>query len=527
MNYYWIVSDLPILLFLCLNTRAENMNATIKDLNSFNNAIYKIFSRLTPENMINFPINIYTSLLFIYYGTNGKSAKQIVNAFDSISFPKEYNKLINDIKRNKKISTIFHNHVFVQDNMKVTEDYKKFLSMLSTNMSVVNFDKLSDGFKQQLPQTLRSSKFLNSEARLLVLNRMSFRGKWKTPFATTHTGLTEFYELNDQNSRVPTMKKYNEQFRYVDSIYLQSRLLEIPFSDERFSLIFLLPAEVHGLIKSLGPKLKDTKTILDNISKMKTKFFHNIEIPKFVFQKHLTLTRFMYELNIKEIFSPNADFSHLSSEPTNIKEIFQRIKINVNEKEMTLASDVTIFGGKNLKSKRARTDGERKLPAKERRQNLPFYLISSTTPSLSTCYLLLKINPTTPTPKSKLKTEHWRIPIRRKPEHNLKASAKSSKLKTKNVDLQTYLTCINLITTGLIKQRDDKNKMILKSSFSRAPSVKVFNQTRRRKGKHPRTFRITLSEYKVVHPFAFVLFDRQLNMILAIGKCTDHSTFAS
>lgn len=177
------------------------------------------------------------------------------------------------------------------------------------------------------------------DARMYLLNALYFKGTWKEPFKKADTKSEYFTDASGNKSMVPMMNIRKEYFMYTQNDYFS--IAELPYGNEAFSMVVLLPVEGKTLEDCL-PQL--TKKQWEEWSDALYSQTLNLKLPKFELGYKKSLEKDMQALGMKDAFDRlKADFSKTSETPLFVSLLEQTAYVNVNE-EGTEAAAVTIAG---------------------------------------------------------------------------------------------------------------------------------------------------------------------------------------
>lgn len=193
-------------------------------------------------------------------------------------------------------------------------------------------DKTNNCIKEVLDE-------IPEDARMYLLNALYFKGTWKEPFKKADTKSEYFTDASGNKSTVPMMNIRKEHFMYTQNDYFS--IAELPYGNEAFSMVVLLPAADKTLEDCL-PQL--TKKQWEEWSDALHSQTLNLKLPKFELGYKKSLEKDMQALGMKDAFdSLKADFSKTSETPLFVSLLEQTAYVNVNE-EGTEAAAVTIAG---------------------------------------------------------------------------------------------------------------------------------------------------------------------------------------
>ena len=134
------------------------------------------------------------------------------------------------------------------------------------------------------------------------------------------------------------MNLRDERFNYAENEYFS--MAELPYGNEAFSMVVLLPAEGKSLDECL-PQLNDERWGEWNSSLSSSAL--NLKLPRFEMEYDKELIDDMMAMGMQEAFTPSADFSGMADEDLLISLLQQFTYVKVNE-EGTEAAAVTVGG---------------------------------------------------------------------------------------------------------------------------------------------------------------------------------------
>ncbi|CAH2058432.1 unnamed protein product, partial [Iphiclides podalirius] len=178
-------------------------------------------------------------------------------------------------------------------------------------------------------------------AVMTIVDVLRFKGNWQIPFPVEETEESSFYdEMNNKIGSVNLMF-ITSQFNFKSMDLINSTILEIPYSDQRFSMLLFLPYE--------GMKLSNVIYSLKEIS-LKSIFALfkegepqeiSLQLPRFKITSDLSnLKELLVDMGLKSVFESRAQFPGISDNELYISNIMQKADIEVTE-EGTTASGAT------------------------------------------------------------------------------------------------------------------------------------------------------------------------------------------
>ncbi|MGO8675615.1 MAG: serpin family protein [Limisphaerales bacterium] len=221
---------------------------------------------------------------------------------------------------------------------------------------------------------------LTPATRLVLVNAVSFKGRWVRPFNKTNTSNAPFSVAPDRTVQAPLMN-LDANFNYAELDGLQ--MLELPYAGGGLSMVVALPREIGGL-KTMEASL--TKQTLDAWLAQAREQKVTVFLPRFKLTAQFNLARTLAEMGMKDAFSAAADFSGMDgARDLFISAVVHRAFVDVNE-EGTEAAAATGAVMKML--------AVRRQPAPTFRADHPFLFLIRDTHSGSILFLGRVLDPT-------------------------------------------------------------------------------------------------------------------------------------
>lgn len=202
---------------------------------------------------------------------------------------------------------------------------------------------VEDRTNQKIKELIQKGD-LTSLTRLVLVNAIYFKGKWKYTFNKKETKEIPFFVDEKRTSKVPMMHQVND-FNYYEDKDLQA--IELPYSGDELSMIVILPKErtLSKLEKNLN------YTLLDKISTNMAKEKIEVYFPKFKIEKRYILNEPLIKLGMSDAFDDMlADFSGMTgSRDLYISKVIHQSFIEVNEEGTeAAAATAVIMSGKSI-----------------------------------------------------------------------------------------------------------------------------------------------------------------------------------
>lgn len=313
-------------------------------------------------NVVLSPASVKTVLSMLWEGADGNTAKELGLALrlDRENPQKQLHAYQEQLLSRAPASAgarpallDIANQVFISNKLSVSPSYGEALRHYNAAVTSVNMTDayatagtinkwVSDATHGHVP-SLVEAEALGDEPVMVLGNAVYFQGAWQTAFDETSTVKTCFYTESNECILTPMMETMGS-FRSKFMQELEATLIELPYDDDRTSMLILLPERRDGmqeLIRNLyfadllhvlgGPDLEESEYL--------------VTIPKFTIEFNTDLVPVLTKLRIEEVFSQKANLTkmvkdeHVRAAPT-VSNVFHKAKIVVEERG-TVAAGAT------------------------------------------------------------------------------------------------------------------------------------------------------------------------------------------
>jgi serpin B len=351
----YLLFSFAILLPLMIS--ANNPKEIVDGNNKF---AFKLFHELqgsTEENMFYSPFSISTAMALVYAGAQDETALQVsqtMNFQPDIHFHSDYKQLLGKLKNGAegKIKLNIANGLWAQKDFRFLDAYFDLAkSNYHSELKNVDFVDVSEREKTRKEinswveettndkiKDLLSPGDLTSLTRLVLVNAIYFYGNWDEPFKKKSTVPAEFSQLNGTKIKVPFMNQQS-MYNYYEDAKIQ--VLEIPYRDDKASMVIFLPIKKTGITEF--EKLFDYKYYLDIIASLQTTEVR-LSLPKFQTTYKINLGSTLSQMGMPRAFSPNrADFSGMTGQhDLYISQVIHQAFISVDEQGTEAAAATAV-----------------------------------------------------------------------------------------------------------------------------------------------------------------------------------------
>ena len=320
-----------------------------------NDFAYRLFGRINDScpkdsNVLISPLSVGYALSMLSNGADGETWKEIQKLLGYGECSEEeingFNRkmLYCSARLDPETSVTTANSIWLRQGMTVFPEFKKINEICydaETNLVDFSdpwtFDRINrwvsvetDG---RIPSILDE---VNPDATLYLLNVLSFRGRWSTPFEKSATGEGVFTNADGSTSAVPMMSRRFNTVCMAGDTYTT---LVLPYGNASYSMYILLPSPGETPASVIAGF---TEQSWAKMYKNRTAYEVHLKLPRFGMTYQAELKDILDVLGMPSAFDPSkADFSRLSRQPVFITDVFQKSRIDVDE-EGTKAESATV-----------------------------------------------------------------------------------------------------------------------------------------------------------------------------------------
>ena len=357
-----ILSLSLLLLNSIFTINAGNPTELVEGNNTFAFNLYHELKSKEAENQFFSPFSISTALAMTYAGARNETEREISR---TMHFPLNENfhsafKMLMDglnIGTEGKVKLNIANGLWAQRDFQFLDSYlDQVKSTYGSEMKNVNFKadtareiarkninywverKTNDKIKNLVRQG-----DLDLMTRLVLVNAIYFYSEWANPFEKEATAPKDFFQVNGATNKIPFMNQGGSYNYYEDGFV---KAIEIPYADNRSSMVIFLPNEKNGIAaleKAFDYKYYQTITTS----------FHNssvrLSIPKFKITDRIYLAKTLSDMGMPMAFTPDADFSGMTGHrDLYIGKVIHQAFIEVDEKGTEAAAATAVLVNKMM-----------------------------------------------------------------------------------------------------------------------------------------------------------------------------------
>lgn len=318
------------------------------------------------ENTFFSPYSINAAVAMVYNGSEGNTAKEIASVMAYDFSPQEAHPALTRMQRmlseksgRKPAEVKVANGIFTAQKSagRLMPDYLDLLrkEYLAEHHSLdfgraketANFINkwIETNTNNRIKNMVDAEQVESSDNGLFLANAIYFKAEWAHQFSKSSTREDIFYTSSarrkDESMPIEMMEiKANFPYARIPGY----QLLQMPYEDSRYAMLFVLPDEIDDIAKDLNAKtLQEWQEALSPA--MKVKAF----IPRFKIEQNLDkLAEVFQGMGMKDAFSPaRADFSGIMKQAMGanlyIADIAHKAFLQIQE-EGTEAAAATVIG---------------------------------------------------------------------------------------------------------------------------------------------------------------------------------------
>ena len=240
------------------------------------------------------------------------------------------------------------NKIFIRKGVKVKQRFLENLKKhFNSSVSAIDTTKSANAARTinkwienntgcKLKDVVKANMITES-TRMLIINAIYFKAKWKIPFNKNYTKDEKFFMPGNKTVQVQTMHLF-KQVLLTELGKLKTKAIRLPFQGDKVVMDILLPDDRDGLAE-LETKLSSVDVALLVKEKAVNREV-KIKLPKFSFETEIELNKPLEKLGIKTIFQPGG-LNGMSTESLQADQIVHKAVIEVDE-EGTEAVAVTV-----------------------------------------------------------------------------------------------------------------------------------------------------------------------------------------
>ncbi|XP_006837611.1 PREDICTED: serpin B8 isoform X3 [Chrysochloris asiatica] len=322
-------------------------------------SLLKMLSEENPSQNVFFsPLSISSALSMVFMGAKGNTATQISQALclnQGGDVHQGFQSLLTAVnKPGVHCSLRTANRLFGEKTCNFLSAFKESChKFYKAELEELSFAKDTEASREHINAWVadrtegKISEVLGAGTvdpltKLVLVNAIYFKGKWKGQFDKKHTRGMPF-KINQNEKKTVQMMFKEAAFRlgYVDEVHTQ--VLELPYEGEELSMVILLPddnTELTVLEKALTYEKFRAWTSSEKMKTQKVQVF----LPRLKLEESYDLESFLRGLGMTDAFEEvKADFSGMSSKKNvPVSKVAHKCFVEVNEEGTEAAAATAV-----------------------------------------------------------------------------------------------------------------------------------------------------------------------------------------
>ena len=297
------------------------------------------------RNVFVSPFSLQAALAMASVGATGQTREEIneaigLDGFSTSDVALFYNTLVPAlINVDNTVDLAIANSVWARERAGIKKSYMKMLQDdFHASAHTLDGDSRSAINKWVSKSTKGMIKSLDvdlSQAEILLLNAMYFKGMWKDPFEKESSREDMFMNYDGHFKSVMFMNMHRYMGYYYGDV---ASAVSLPYGNGAYRMTIVIPTDEKSTIDDVLGVL-DEKMWADMVNPS-TSGSVSLSMPSFESEYSVSMNEALAAMGIRRAFTNDAEFGEMAEEALKISEVGQKAKIKVDEKG-TEASVVT------------------------------------------------------------------------------------------------------------------------------------------------------------------------------------------
>ncbi|XP_076454359.1 leukocyte elastase inhibitor-like [Babylonia areolata] len=320
----------------------------------FSLGMYSLLKQHHPE-LIFSPYSIHSALTMTYMGARGSTARQMLRVLDLRRLRNNkahmaYAALVNSLTNSGNVTLNVANAVYVKPNLPIEDSFRSGLQdMYRAAFGLFQLQAVGGpeapinawvaNRTNNMVRDLLPPGTIDSLTAIVIVNAIHFKGDWKNKFEVSLTSEQPFHRDDGTTTPVQMMSR-TALFKYTQADDLSAHIVEIPYRDERFSMVVVLPVARNGLS---GVEGRLTEASLDNhLQNMQTVRLW-LQLPRFRSETRFSAKALLKRMGMRVPFSNRAQFQGIcSTQDLKITDVIHKAVVEVSEEGTEAAAATAV-----------------------------------------------------------------------------------------------------------------------------------------------------------------------------------------
>ncbi|OAF66249.1 Alpha-1-antiproteinase [Intoshia linei] len=248
----------------------------------------------------------------------------------------------------------FENKLFIAYGFIVKNNYLnnilKYLGVTKNSIQSINFNQsfnatntinhfISKVTRNRINKIIFEGD-ISSDTRVVLVNAVYLKAAYMVSFNKRYTQKRDFKSFSmNRVTKVDTMYMPETTYKYL--INKEMQIVQIPYKVKGLNLIVVKRFD--------GKNIENSERVIDEFYAQGQKGPINLFLPKFSISSKVDLKPILESMNIRNIFSKDADFSEITDNKLKVEKIIHVANIDVDEVGTTAAAATAAFmSGRSL-----------------------------------------------------------------------------------------------------------------------------------------------------------------------------------
>jgi serpin B len=311
---------------------------------------FNLFHKLTagkPDNVFISPTSLMLALAMTYNGAGGQTQAEMARVLQISGIPtRDLNKQLSTLQKalhedDTQVHLEIANSLWANNGYSFKSPFAKLCNdSYDATLDSLDFSSpqalntingwASDKTHGLFPHIVTQQDL--SQAALLLIDAVYFKGKWSNPFNQEYTHQAPFYLLGGKKKTVQMMTN-SDAYIYTHGERLQA--IALPYGDGRMAMIVVLPRGKRGL-----PALQESMTekTWQTLLKRMRLAEGTIKLPRFEIDYEAYINHALEALGMRAAFTSGADFSAMADGIPGLAFVKHKSYLRVTEKKTQAAA---------------------------------------------------------------------------------------------------------------------------------------------------------------------------------------------
>ncbi|XP_068620405.1 antichymotrypsin-1-like [Battus philenor] len=296
-------------------------------------------------NVVTSPLGVILLLSLYSSGAAGASRDEITKLLGTSDYKElfdNYSRLSNKFASMDSNSLTLSNKIYTAKGYTLADQFSETARAYNSEVETLDFRNPTEAAKTINEWAERKSNghikdpvsedILSEDIAAALFNIIFFQGHWHVPFEASKTEEKDFHVNRSLTVKKPMMRLQDSLF-YKEDNAMGVKMIELPYQEDGFRMVVILPNEVDGLATVLE-KVSQVGLLEDIFDLWPAGREINLYMPKFEINSKLDYTEILPKLDVKGIFSEGAA-GIVKERPVAISKFFQEAVVKVDEEGAT------------------------------------------------------------------------------------------------------------------------------------------------------------------------------------------------